>query len=130
MQECAAIQALLQDHASTTRSPQTIFTTPQSRHSDVVEPFYCIPGCIPYSPAQKLRESIKLGLCSSEWDQTWNEDSQSNALERNGEIFPNTRVLLAKMMMSYMKNRTYKHSAGKSSPLSYYSAIDRVAKIF
>ena len=70
----------------------TVTTRPQSRHSDVVEPLNCIPGCTPYSLAQKLRKSIKLCLCSSEWDQTWNEDSQSNALGRNGEIFPNTRV--------------------------------------
>ena len=70
----------------------TITIRPQSRHSVVVEPLYCIPGCTPYSLAQKVRKSIKLSLCSSEWDQTWNEDSQSNALGRNGEIFPNTRV--------------------------------------
>ena len=33
-------------------------------------------------------------------------------------------------MMSYMKNHTYKYSAGKSSPLSYCPAIDKVAKKF
>ena len=33
-------------------------------------------------------------------------------------------------MTSYMKNHTYKYSASKSSPLSYCSAIDRVAKKF
>ena len=27
---------------------------------------------------------IKLGQCSSEWDQIWNVDSQLHALDRNG----------------------------------------------
>ena len=70
---------------------------------------------------------IKLGLCSSEWDQTWNEDSQSNALERNGEIFPNTGSQTDDVIH---ENHTFKYSAGKSSPLSYCPAIDRVAKTF
>jgi hypothetical protein len=30
---------------------------------------------------------IKLGLCSSEWDQTWNAESWLQALDHNGEFF-------------------------------------------
>ena len=30
---------------------------------------------------------IKLGLCSSEWDEIWNVDSWFHALDRNGEFF-------------------------------------------
>ena len=32
-------------------------------------------------------------------------------------------------MISYMKNYTYNHSAGKNSPLSYCSAIDRESSL-
>ena len=43
------------NHTVTTAPPQMIFTTtsrPQARHSDVIKPFDCIPGCTPYTLAQ------------------------------------------------------------------------------
>ena len=77
-----------------------------------------------YSMGLYLHSCIKLGLCSSEWDQIWNVDSWWHALDRNGELFLNTCIQLAKMMMSCVKNCTCQHSAGKSSPLMHCPCWD------
>ena len=70
--------------------------------------------CQLYTVTLYLHSWIKLGLCSSKWDQIWNVDSRWHALDCNGEFFLNTCILPAKTMMSYVKNQTCQHSTGKT----------------